>query len=58
MLADFGGAEYARDKGIPVIVFPQRKEVLSAEDLVIVLRSGLYLVESNHLMRAVPFKLI
>ncbi|XP_057765002.1 phosphoribosylglycinamide formyltransferase, chloroplastic [Salvia miltiorrhiza] len=36
---DCGGAEYARDKGIPVIVFPQREEVLSAEDLVILLRS-------------------
>ncbi|KAH6801624.1 Formyl transferase [Perilla frutescens var. frutescens] len=39
---DCGGAEFARDKGIPVILFPQRKgaqEVFSAEDLVIALRS-------------------
>ncbi|KAK4421383.1 Phosphoribosylglycinamide formyltransferase, chloroplastic [Sesamum alatum] len=39
---DCGGAEYARDKGIPVVVFPRRKEgqdVFSAEDLVITLRS-------------------
>ncbi|KAL2253327.1 UNVERIFIED_CONTAM: Phosphoribosylglycinamide formyltransferase, chloroplastic [Sesamum indicum] len=39
---DCGGAEYARDKGIPVVVFPRRKDgqdVLSAEDLVITLRS-------------------
>ncbi|KAL0321090.1 UNVERIFIED_CONTAM: Phosphoribosylglycinamide formyltransferase, chloroplastic [Sesamum radiatum] len=39
---DCGGAEYARDKGIPVVVFPRRKneqDVFSAEDLVITLRS-------------------
>lgn len=39
---DCGGAEFARDKGIPVILFPPRKdaqEVFSAEDLVIGLRS-------------------
>ncbi|KAI3456526.1 hypothetical protein Pfo_013189 [Paulownia fortunei] len=39
---DCGGAEYSRDKGIPVIVFPKRKDtkdVFSAEDLVIALRS-------------------
>ncbi|KAL0353272.1 UNVERIFIED_CONTAM: Phosphoribosylglycinamide formyltransferase, chloroplastic [Sesamum angustifolium] len=39
---DCGGAEYARGKGIPVIVFPKRKdteEVFSGEDLVIALRS-------------------
>ncbi|KAL0442999.1 UNVERIFIED_CONTAM: Phosphoribosylglycinamide formyltransferase, chloroplastic [Sesamum latifolium] len=39
---DCGGAEYARSKGIPVIVFPKRKdteEVFSAEDLVSALRS-------------------
>ncbi|KAG6412099.1 hypothetical protein SASPL_124766 [Salvia splendens] len=37
-----GGAEYARDKGIPVILFPPRKgaeEVFSADDLVNALRS-------------------
>ncbi|KAH6837775.1 Formyl transferase [Perilla frutescens var. hirtella] len=42
MLSDCGGAEFARDKGIPVILFPRRKgaqEVFSAEDLVIALRS-------------------
>ncbi|KAG8385805.1 hypothetical protein BUALT_Bualt03G0083400 [Buddleja alternifolia] len=40
--ADCGGAEYARDKHIPIIVFPKKKdaqEVFSAEDLVIALRS-------------------
>ncbi|KAL0306007.1 UNVERIFIED_CONTAM: Phosphoribosylglycinamide formyltransferase, chloroplastic [Sesamum radiatum] len=40
--ADCGGAEYARGKGIPVIVFPKRKdteELFSGEDLVIALRS-------------------
>lgn len=39
---DCGGAEFARDKGVPVILFPQRKDAqdgLSAEDLVIALRS-------------------
>ncbi|KAK6154609.1 hypothetical protein DH2020_008857 [Rehmannia glutinosa] len=39
---DCGGAEYARDNRIPVIVFPNKKdgqEVFSAEDLVITLRS-------------------
>ncbi|KAL0363165.1 UNVERIFIED_CONTAM: Phosphoribosylglycinamide formyltransferase, chloroplastic [Sesamum calycinum] len=39
---DCGGAEYARGKGIPVIVFPKRKdteELFSGEDLVIALRS-------------------
>ncbi|CAA0837203.1 Phosphoribosylglycinamide formyltransferase-chloroplastic [Striga hermonthica] len=39
---DCGGAEYARDNGIPVIVFPRRKdgqEVFSAKDLVVALRS-------------------
>ncbi|KAL7088572.1 hypothetical protein ACP275_13G135700 [Erythranthe tilingii] len=39
---DCGGAEYAREKGIPVIVFPRTKdsqEGFSAEDLVIALRS-------------------
>ncbi|KAK6133266.1 hypothetical protein DH2020_033027 [Rehmannia glutinosa] len=39
---DCGGAEYARDKRIPVVVFPKKKdgqEVFSAEDLVITLRS-------------------
>ncbi|KAI3466523.1 hypothetical protein Pfo_023186 [Paulownia fortunei] len=39
---DCGGAEYARDKRIPVIVSPRRKDgqnVFSAEDLVITLRS-------------------
>ncbi|KAL8461554.1 hypothetical protein ACS0TY_032875 [Phlomoides rotata] len=42
---DCGGAEYAREKGIPVLVFPKRKEnqnVFSAQDLVIALRSDLY----------------
>ncbi|KAK4386738.1 Phosphoribosylglycinamide formyltransferase, chloroplastic [Sesamum angolense] len=40
--SDCGGAEYARDKGIPVVVFPRRKDgqdVFSIEDLVITLRS-------------------
>ncbi|KAK4477748.1 hypothetical protein RD792_017009 [Penstemon davidsonii] len=39
---DCGAAEYARDKGIAVIVFPKRKEaqeIFSAEDLVTTLRS-------------------
>ncbi|KAL8555643.1 hypothetical protein ACS0TY_003448 [Phlomoides rotata] len=39
---DCGGAEYAREKGIPVLVFPKRIEnqyVFSAEDLVIAFRS-------------------
>ncbi|XP_011095971.1 phosphoribosylglycinamide formyltransferase, chloroplastic isoform X1 [Sesamum indicum] len=39
---DCGGAEYACCKGIPVIVFPTRKDkedVFSAEDLVIALKS-------------------
>ncbi|KAL8542532.1 hypothetical protein ACS0TY_003411 [Phlomoides rotata] len=39
---DCGGAEYAREKGIPVLVFPKRREnqyVFSAEDLVIAFRS-------------------
>ncbi|KAL0310763.1 UNVERIFIED_CONTAM: Phosphoribosylglycinamide formyltransferase, chloroplastic [Sesamum angustifolium] len=39
---DSGGAEYARDKRIPVVVFPRRKDgedVFSIEDLVITLRS-------------------
>ncbi|KAL6553190.1 Phosphoribosylglycinamide formyltransferase (GART) [Orobanche gracilis] len=39
---DCGGAEYARGKGIPIIVFPKRKdgqEAFSAKDLVITLRS-------------------
>ncbi|GFP85091.1 phosphoribosylglycinamide formyltransferase chloroplastic [Phtheirospermum japonicum] len=39
---DCGGAEYASSKGIPVIVFPKRKdtqEMFSAENLVIALRS-------------------
>lgn len=37
-----GGAEFAREKGIPVFIFPKRKDAqegLSAEDLVIALRS-------------------
>ncbi|XP_075486638.1 phosphoribosylglycinamide formyltransferase, chloroplastic-like [Primulina tabacum] len=37
-----GGAEFAREKGIPVFIFPERKDAqegLSAEDLVIALRS-------------------
>ncbi|XP_011095973.1 phosphoribosylglycinamide formyltransferase, chloroplastic isoform X2 [Sesamum indicum] len=41
-LMDCGGAEYACCKGIPVIVFPTRKDkedVFSAEDLVIALKS-------------------
>ncbi|GER48145.1 phosphoribosylglycinamide formyltransferase [Striga asiatica] len=41
-LADCGGAEYARDNGIPVIVFPRRKDeqgAFSAKDLVVELRS-------------------
>lgn len=40
--ADCGGANYARDKGIPVIVFPETKdgsEGLSPHNLVIALRS-------------------
>uniref|UniRef100_A0A2P2JFS6 phosphoribosylglycinamide formyltransferase 1 n=1 Tax=Rhizophora mucronata TaxID=61149 RepID=A0A2P2JFS6_RHIMU len=39
-----GGAEYARNKGIPVILFPQTKnepDGLSATDLVSILRLGL-----------------
>ncbi|CAA3023944.1 phosphoribosylglycinamide formyltransferase, chloroplastic [Olea europaea subsp. europaea] len=39
---DCGGAEYARDKGIPVILFPKNKDAtegLSAEDLIAALRS-------------------
>ncbi|PIN21302.1 5'-phosphoribosylglycinamide formyltransferase [Handroanthus impetiginosus] len=39
---DCGGAEFARERGIPVIVFPKRKDgekAFSAEDLVIALRS-------------------
>ncbi|KAL8555645.1 hypothetical protein ACS0TY_003450 [Phlomoides rotata] len=39
---DCRGAEYAREKGIPVLVFPKRKEnqdVFSVEDLVFALRS-------------------
>ncbi|XP_073026537.1 LOW QUALITY PROTEIN: phosphoribosylglycinamide formyltransferase, chloroplastic-like [Primulina eburnea] len=37
-----GGAEFAREKGIPVFIFPERKDAqegLSAENLVIALRS-------------------
>lgn len=40
--ADCGGASYARDRGIPVIVFPETKdgsEGLSPNNLVIALRS-------------------
>lgn len=58
--ADCGGAEYARDNGIPVIVFPQRKdtqEVFSAEELVIALRLDLYFVKSNYLMCIDPSEL-
>lgn len=43
MLTDCGGAAYARDKGIPVILFPRRKDAeegFSAEDLVVALRFG------------------
>jgi hypothetical protein len=42
-MAGCGGAEYARDKGIPVVLFPKTKEEpdgLSPSDLVSVLRSG------------------
>lgn len=46
-VADCGGAEYAREKGIPVIVFPKRKdtqESFSGEDLVIALRLELFIL--------------
>ncbi|KAL6542936.1 Phosphoribosylglycinamide formyltransferase (GART) [Orobanche hederae] len=39
---DCGGAEYARGKGIPIIIFPRRKDgqdAFSAKDLVMTLRS-------------------
>ncbi|KAL6549941.1 hypothetical protein OROMI_020429 [Orobanche minor] len=39
---DCGGAEYARGKGIPIIIFPRRKDgqdTFSAKDLVMTLRS-------------------
>lgn len=40
--ADCGGADFARDKNIPVIVFPKKKgaqDVFSGGDLVTALRS-------------------
>ena len=40
-MADCGGAAYARDNGIPVVLFPRSKEEpegLSADDLVTILR--------------------
>lgn len=43
---DCGGAVYASEMGIPVIVFPERKsaqESFTAKDLVLVLRFGLFL---------------
>lgn len=42
-VAGCGGAQYARDKGIPVVLFPKSKdepEGLSPTDLVTALRSG------------------
>ncbi|KAL0407218.1 UNVERIFIED_CONTAM: Phosphoribosylglycinamide formyltransferase, chloroplastic [Sesamum latifolium] len=47
--ADCGGADYARDKGIPIVVFPRRKDgqdVFLAEDLVITLRSDFILLKA------------
>jgi phosphoribosylglycinamide formyltransferase len=44
-MAGCGGAEYARDKGIPVVLFPKTNEEpdgLSPSDLVSVLRSGFF----------------
>lgn len=43
-----GGAEFAREKGIPVFIFPKRKDAqdgLSVEDLVMALRSDLYFLK-------------
>lgn len=39
-IAECGGAQYARDKGIPIIPFPKLKDGsgLSSNDLVIALR--------------------
>ena len=40
-MADCGGAAYARENGIPVVLFPRSKEEpegLSADDLITVLR--------------------
>lgn len=42
-VAGCGGAQYARDKGIPVVLFPKSKDEpdgLSPTDLVTALRSG------------------
>lgn len=54
---DCGGANYARDKGIPVIVFPEMKdgsEGLSPHNLVIALRK----YKVNHILLAGYLKLI
>lgn len=54
---DCGGANYARDKGIPVIVFPETKdgsEGLSPHDLVIALRR----YKVDHILLAGYLKLI
>lgn len=39
-IVDCGGAQYARDKGIPVILFPKLKDGsgLSSDELIIALR--------------------